>query len=158
MYSRAAWSPDSKFLVVSVFGSLELPGHSQGELYKFNVDEPSYVQPIMLPSGESNSEIFNNPIFSPNGSKIAFQKMGPGVDGSEIWIVDEEGNSPEKLTSGNHDNTPAWSPDGLFIAFSRSIPLEDAEGFSTHIFIIDVVSKEVIQVTKNPGKNPIWIP
>lgn len=37
----------------------------------------------------------------------------------ELWTVRTDGSDLRRLTYGNRDNSPAWSPDGQFIAFSR---------------------------------------
>src|SRR5436190_9205371 len=58
---------------------------------------------------------------SPNGSQVAFTRVtiNEGKDDYEtsLWIVAANGSSePRQLTSGTHDSSPRWSPDGKTIA------------------------------------------
>jgi Tol biopolymer transport system component len=55
-----------------------------------------------------------SPVFSPDGSRIAF-----AVAGSGIWVMDADGTDPLQLTSEARDSWPTWSPDGAQLAFSR---------------------------------------
>jgi Tol biopolymer transport system component len=55
-----------------------------------------------------------SPVFSPDGSRIAFAIVGSG-----IWVMDSDGTDPLQLSSGADDSWPTWSPDGAQLAFSR---------------------------------------
>jgi len=56
--------------------------------------------------------------FSPDGSKIAFARVGP--IGYEIAVMNADGSNIQFLTSGNGGaDFPAWSPDGHRIVFQR---------------------------------------
>jgi len=58
----------------------------------------------------------NNVRISPDGRRVAFTRMGQS--GPEIWIADLTGGGASRFTP-NGGRTPAWSPDGQFIAYSR---------------------------------------
>jgi dipeptidyl aminopeptidase/acylaminoacyl peptidase len=68
-----------------------------------------------------------NPAFSPDGKWIAFASNRDSVDGSynsDIWVVSTDdttrGTSTRRLTSEpGQDASPAWSPDGKWIAYRR---------------------------------------
>ena len=142
--SRFAWSPDGKFLVISMKDT-----NSQGSLYKVSLLDTS-VTPLLKAKGEWNEEIFNDPIYSPDGSKLAFMKFSlSSVEKSEIWIMNSDGSNPEKITSDNLDSYPAWSPDGQYIAFSR---------FREGLFIISLNNLSITQVTEKEAEYPTWIP
>ncbi|MEO6287494.1 MAG: amidohydrolase family protein [Dyadobacter sp.] len=57
------------------------------------------------------------PVWSPDGSKIAFQAFWDG--NFHIYTVTKEGGTPVQLTSGTFDDRePCWSPDGKSLLFS----------------------------------------
>src|SRR5712671_4663916 len=61
-----------------------------------------------------------DPQISPDASRVAFVKVTvnekkDGYDTS-IWSVSLRGNeSPRRVTNGNHDSAPRWSPDGKWL-------------------------------------------
>lgn len=57
------------------------------------------------------------PVWSPDGSKIAFQAFWDG--NFHIYTIDKNGGAPVQVTSGTFDDRePAWAPDGKSIVFS----------------------------------------
>src|SRR3954464_14772367 len=66
-----------------------------------------------------------DPQVAPDGSRVAFVRVTvnekkDGYDTS-IWIVATDGSDqPRQLTSGKHDSTPRWSPDGKSLVFMRA--------------------------------------
>lgn len=62
-----------------------------------------------------------DPSFSPDGQKIAFASDDNGQRNFDIYIKQEGSEKALRLTDDSGDDRyPAWSPDGLFIAFVRS--------------------------------------
>lgn len=62
-----------------------------------------------------------DPAISPAGNLVAFAWEGPGGDNFDIYVRSIDGGSQLRLTSdAGGDHLPAWSPDGLRIAFVRS--------------------------------------
>src|SRR5947208_14882949 len=62
---------------------------------------------------------------SPDGSRVAFVRVTVNEKkegyNTSIWMVGTSGNEmPHRLTSGERDSAPRWSPDGKFVVFTRS--------------------------------------
>jgi len=81
----------------------------------------------------------------------------------QIYMIDlyrgseAGGNRPIPLTrEGNYNTSPAWSPDGRYLAYSRRI------GFQFDLFLIDFQSenREHIQLTNTHynEEEPSWSP
>ncbi len=58
------------------------------------------------------------PAVSPDGSKIAVMSSARGATNWEIWVMNADGSSPQRLTNnGSNEGLPAWSSDGQSIAY-----------------------------------------
>ncbi len=92
------------------------------------------------------------PVFSPNGTKIAYLFGWPG--GFEIYVANADGSNPNPLTTRNVDIEPAWSPDGKRIAFASA-----RNGFF-QIWTINVDGTEMEQISSNlsRSRSPVWSP
>jgi TolB protein len=53
-------------------------------------------------------------------------------------------------------DSPSWSPNGQYLAFSWKPP----GGPNFDIFVIDISTRQVVQLTNGPGSNesPAWAP
>jgi Tol biopolymer transport system component len=61
---------------------------------------------------------YTDPRISPDGTKLAF---GVPSGGNEIWVHDFSRQTQTRMTfSEGEDETPLWSPDGVWLAFSSS--------------------------------------
>jgi eukaryotic-like serine/threonine-protein kinase len=58
----------------------------------------------------------NQPIFSPDGKKIAFMEYLRGA-GADIWVADADGKNPAQITSSPRNIVPSWFPDGDQLAY-----------------------------------------
>lgn len=83
--------------------------------------------PVQITSGDFDDK---NPAWSPDGKSIAFVSNRTdnqdGNSNSDIWIVSstnlDRGKTLQQVTTNpNADNTPAWSPDGKYIAYTTII-------------------------------------
>jgi Tol biopolymer transport system component/DNA-binding winged helix-turn-helix (wHTH) protein len=60
------------------------------------------------------------PSLSADGSRVAFSWNGPTLENYDIYVKLAGPGEPVRLTTNPaHDEHPAWSPDGRFIAFIR---------------------------------------
>ncbi len=57
-----------------------------------------------------------HPTYSPDGQRIAFTSDRAG--GDNIWVIDRDGSDPVQVSDESFRllNSPAWSPDGEYIA------------------------------------------
>jgi Tol biopolymer transport system component len=92
---------------------------SSGRIWVINEDGSGQT---MLTTGNGNTVTDHNPVFSPDGSKIAFDRTTlPGV--TNIYVMNADGTNPIAVTSAvsfphNVSNSdPTWSPDGTSLAF-----------------------------------------
>jgi hypothetical protein len=94
-----------------------------------------------------------SPTWSPDGSMIAFSSNRKGF--SDIWVVNADGTGLRQLTDlsekgVDYASLPTWSPDGSVIAFRRS-PLEPSGELEPQgIWLVDVGSGELVQLTEGP--------
>jgi dipeptidyl aminopeptidase/acylaminoacyl peptidase len=64
----------------------------------------------------------DTPSISPDGKQVAYGWQGETQDNSDIYIKQIGSETPRRLITDSHyDYSPAWSPDGLSIAFLREL-------------------------------------
>jgi len=65
----------------------------------------------------------SEPTFSPDGNQVAFTWNGAKQDNFDVYVKTVDGTQPLRLTSApEREFSPAWSPDGQWIAFMRELP------------------------------------
>ena len=74
-----------------------------------------------------------SPAWSPDGTKIAFNRIYDGPFGStrDIYVINADGSGLKQLTpDASNDSDPAWSPNGSEIAYGRdgAIYVMNADG------------------------------
>ena len=71
-----------------------------------------------------DSELDDQPTWSPDGARIAFRSNRTLADGN-IWVMNADGSNqtnitPDPLPATIDNRRPAWSPDGTRIAFASN--------------------------------------
>jgi Tol biopolymer transport system component len=133
---RPVFSPDGTKIVYSRRG---LPGTPasvrQLDIYVMSADG---TQQTRLTTSLAND---NNPRFSPDGTKIAFESTRDG--NSEIYVMNPDGTDQTRLISDPSDEVfPAFSPDGEQLAFSS-----DRDG-NAEIYVTNANGSNPIQITE----------
>jgi len=96
------------------------------------------------------------PVFSPDGEKIAFRSER---DGGGIFVMGSTGESVRRVTDFGFD--PTWSPDGREIAVSDGLVLfpTDRSGASKRLWAIDTITgKKRPLLSVGDGVKPNWSP
>lgn len=123
------------------------------------------------PDGRGERQVTNPPFgyvdrdpdVSPDGRKIAFQResvdCGPDCHSNEVFVVNADGSHLRQLTEqapgtvcgvgGTCNESPAWSPDGRYIAFARGRgPIVDDYIESAGIYVMRADGSHVRQITQ----------
>jgi Tol biopolymer transport system component len=125
---------------------------------------------LVRPDGTDSQELLPDapysafhPDWSPDGKRIAFDAETGG--GSEIWVVDADGTNATAIVRGSTDCAiscgevaePAWSPEGLKIAFVRfQLGASDLE--AAVIEVQDVASGDRRVLFRAPSKTALNYP
>ena len=114
------------------------------EIYVMNADGTNVTRLT------DNPARFDDPTWSPDGSKIAFVS---GVY-CDIYVMDADGTNQTCLTNNASPiHAPRWSPDGSRIAYILN-------GLSRDIYVIDTDGSNERNLTNNPADDfdPAWSP
>jgi dipeptidyl aminopeptidase/acylaminoacyl peptidase len=103
------------------------------------------------------------PRISPDGSKIVYSlvKVTAKHDHYEtaLWITPAAGGPARQLTSGPHDSSGQWSPDGKALSFLRATE-KDGKPEPPQIYLLSMEGGEARQLTEIPkgAAGPVWSP
>ena len=106
-------SPDGSSIVFVRNGHIETIGVDGSGLR--TIELPAGLRlPILGPGRPARS----NPVWSPDGSQIAFQAMSGG--NQDIYVMDANGSNVRRLTDSPFaDEWAAWSPDGSTVVYDN---------------------------------------
>lgn len=147
-----AWSPEGARIAYSVTRYDE---DSQTETHGISVMDADGSDPIMI---TSSSDIDEVPVWSPDGSTIAFlRKTSSGFPG--VFVAGSAGELPEatRLSSPGVQVTsaPSWSPDSQQVVFSAQRLDNDNLG----IYAVTVVdADERVLLEDAYAGDPTWSP
>ena len=113
---RASWSPDGRELVFNRIDTSTTPERSAIFTIGTLGNRLHQVTPWKLNA--------NDPVWSPDGTLIAFNAPADPAHDQNIWTIHPDGTKPLQLTHNDEDGQatfhPSWSPDGSRILFSHS--------------------------------------
>ncbi|MFH1008392.1 MAG: hypothetical protein V1800_12965 [Candidatus Latescibacterota bacterium] len=95
------------------------------------------------------------PVWSPDGTKIAFVTDRDGITNREIYVMDADGSNQIRLTKDDTSNrTPVWSPDGTKICFSSQRTGTD------QLFVMNADGSNPVLISdgKASDRSPSWSP
>ncbi|MCU1271239.1 MAG: TolB-like protein [Acidobacteriaceae bacterium] len=92
------------------------------------------------------------------GSQIAWVSGRTGLP--QIYIMESDGTNVQQMTDQGYAVSPSWSPNGQFLVFSWMRHYGPGAPGAQDIYIMDVVSKQWVQLTHDGGRNdfPSWSP
>jgi TolB protein len=101
-----SWSPDGQAIAYSSYRNIT-PQIFISLIYRGVLETPTKTSPV------SNMM----PVFSPDGSRIAFVTNRDG--NTEIYVMNRDGSNVRRLTNhAAYESTPTWSPNAQQIAFT----------------------------------------
>ena len=99
------------------------------------------------------------PTWNPRtNAQIAWTSGRTGLP--QIYTMDQDGANVLRITDGGYAVSPSWSPNGQLLAFSWNRKYGPGDPGGVDIHVIDIASKNWIQVTHESGSNdfPSWAP
>jgi Tol biopolymer transport system component/imidazolonepropionase-like amidohydrolase len=125
----------------------------QGDRIAFDLLGDIYTIPIAGGEAKALTQGLSwdmQPVFSPDGNRIAFTSDRTG--GDNIWIMNRDGSDPKQVTKEDFRllNSPAWSPDGRYIAARKHFTSQRSLG-AGEVWLYHIAGGEGLQMTKKPS-------
>jgi Tol biopolymer transport system component len=151
--SHPTWTPDGRAIV---FASTR--AHGNFDLYRLEIDARGHAagEPVQLTFAETH-EI--TPVVAPDGA-IVYAALTPHADGtldSHLERLAPDG-STAPITGGPADSSPALSPDGKTLAFTRPV-LRSDHRLDAELWTMPVSGGEPEQLVDLPQTEeagPVW--
>jgi Tol biopolymer transport system component len=143
-YQSVAWSPDGSRIAFSAITTTWDDGYG---LFVVNADGSGLTR---IDTGGAAALY---PVFSPDGSQIAFSSKRD--DNTDVSVMRVGGTGATRLTQHEaNDGYPTWSPDGARIAFHTN-----RDG-NYEIYVMNADGSDPVRLTDHPADdyNPAWSP
>lgn len=146
------WSPDGKYL--AYFSGTQKPESDEfqppGSPYRYwNSD----LFIMNMETGEKTQVTFTDkddiyPTWSNDGTRLSFTSSRDGNE--EIYVINIDGRGERRLTeSAANDKAPVWLPGDTHLQLRND--QGEGEGDHSNLYMLEVLSGEVIKVTDRPG-------
>lgn len=151
-----AWSPDGSLIAFAALaggaeGGDPLTQDTVIKVYDLDADEARTVAEIA-------SSSLSEPSWSPDGERLAFTVMSLGLfrTSAAIGIGSPDATTPEQIGTldDGYYTTPLWSPDGAWIAASRTAGLE----MSSDLVAIELASADEVTLATGVLYASAWAP
>src|SRR6202790_4240815 len=142
-----AWSGDGTKLAFSSSRS--------GDSEIYTVDQSgANLKRITSAKGPDVSPVWNRK----TGGQIGGGGGGTGVP--QIYTMEADGTNVQRVTDQGYAVSPAWSPNGQFLALAWTRHYGPGAPGAEGLYIMDVASKQWVQLTHDGGRNdfPSWSP
>jgi TolB protein len=143
-YQSMAWSPDGSRITLSAITTTWDDGYG---IFVVNADGSGLTR---IDTGDAAALY---PVFSPDGSRIAFSSKRE--DNTDVSVMRVDGTGATRLTQHEaNDGYPSWSPDGARIAFHTN------RNGNYEIYVMNADGSEPVRLTDHPADdyNPAWSP
>ena len=138
-----SWSPDGHGLL------LALMRQGTSDLYQYTFESGTLTPLVTWRSLETS------PVWSPDGSRIAFVSDAARNREPQIYLYDPRSKRSERITyKGRYNSSPRWSPDGRMLAY------EGRRNGVFQIFKYDLLRRRHQQLTfgRYNSQQPDWAP
>jgi len=142
-----AWAPDGTKLAFSSSRS------GDPEIYTVDASGGN-LKRLTNSKGPDVSPTFNHK----TGAQVAWVGNRSGLP--QIYTMEADGTNVQRMTDQGYAVSPAWSPNGQFLAFAWIRSYGPGQPGASDIYLMDIASKQWVQLTHDGGRNdfPSWSP
>lgn len=145
LYAEPAWSPDGQHLAVHVS---TFESHEWQHIWVFDRNRHHIAT---FGGGAS-------PSWSPDGKRLVYGDF----DGGWIYVASLATGRVRELTTHfgapPYDYTPAWSPNGTSIAFSRDPKGAGGQAVVARLYVVQPNGRGLRRLSDQVALNPAWSP